>query len=271
MVTFRAGRTRTALLALLSGLTLWGLTACSREQQDWRSAEGADTSEAWTRFLEQHPDGELAPQARIRIAQLAEQRDWQRADAAGTPDAYREFLVQHPRGTHSEEARIRIEAFSLGSAPRIARQTPDEAAKARAFAGVKAFRLATAPGGPADSASGAGATAGDDTTRNAAPRDARAVPAAAPASDAARPATSGSYGVQLGAFGSPASADREWQRLQGRFGAQLGGLSPHVVAAGSGSGQLYRLQVAAAGEAQARALCDSLKEQAQACVPVVTR
>jgi hypothetical protein len=77
--------------------------------------------------------------------------------------------------------------------------------------------------------------------------------------------------VQLGAFGSQASADREWQRLRGQFGAQLGGLSPHIVVGGSGRAQLYRLQVAAAGEAQARALCDSLKERAQSCVPVVTR
>ena len=77
--------------------------------------------------------------------------------------------------------------------------------------------------------------------------------------------------MQLGAFGSEASADREWQRLQGRFGAQLGGLSPRIIVAGTDNAQLYRLQAPAAGEAQARALCDSLKEQAQACVPVVPR
>jgi cell division septation protein DedD len=76
------------------------------------------------------------------------------------------------------------------------------------------------------------------------------------------------YGVQLGAFGSQASADREWQRLQGRF-SELGGLSPRIVVASSDNGTLFRLQAPAAGEAQARALCDSLKEQAQACVPVV--
>jgi len=79
------------------------------------------------------------------------------------------------------------------------------------------------------------------------------------------------YGVQLGAFGSEASADREWHRLQGRFGAELGNLSPRIVIAESDARQFYRLQVPASGEAQARALCDSLKEQAQACVPVVTR
>jgi len=82
-------------------------------------------------------------------------------------------------------------------------------------------------------------------------------------------APANAYGVQLGAFGSEASADREWRRLQGRFGAQLGGLSPRIVAAGNTSEQLYRLQAPAAGEAQARALCDSLKERSQPCVPVL--
>jgi cell division septation protein DedD len=78
------------------------------------------------------------------------------------------------------------------------------------------------------------------------------------------------YGVQLGAFGSEASAGREWQRLQGRFGAQLAGLEPRIVAASaSPAGQLYRLQAPAAGEAQARALCATLREQSQACVPVL--
>ena len=79
------------------------------------------------------------------------------------------------------------------------------------------------------------------------------------------------YGIQLGAFGSQASADHEWQRLQGRFGAQLHGKSPRIVVASTSSGSLYRLQAPAAGEAEARALCDSLKEQAQACVPVLPR
>src|SRR5690348_7362274 len=135
MITFRAGRV--ALITLL-GIAC---AACSREQQDWRSAESADTTEAYGRFLEQHADSELATQARARIAQLAEQRDWQHAGTVGTVDAYREFLARHPSGHWSEEARIRIEASALGSAPRIAPQTAAEAAVAPS--GVRALQLAT--------------------------------------------------------------------------------------------------------------------------------
>lgn len=293
MVTFRAGRV--VLLSLLAGLA----TACSQEKEDWRSAEAANTTEAWQRFVEQHPDSEFVDQARTRIAQLRLQQEFQYADRLRTVDAYRDFLARHSSGKWAELARIRIEAFSFGSAPRIAPPTEEEAATFSSY-GVRALRLATAGvtasqegGGLAGGALAMPATpiqtgavaaeAGQPETAEGADNRAgtgRAVPgeAAQPAPDAVVPPASSNettdnagYGVQLGAFASEASADREWRRLRGRFGAQLGSLSPRIVLAENQSGQFYRLQAPAAGEAQARAICDSLKEQDQACVPVVPR
>ena len=294
MVTFRAGRV--ALLTLLAGMA----AACSQEQQDWRSAEAADSAEGWQRFVDQHPDSELVNQARNRIAQLEARRDFQHAERIGTVDAYRDFLTHHPSGRWSEHARIRIESFSLGSTPRIEPPPTPEEAAAFTSSGVRALRLATAAL-PADAAGGdssqpaavqaaviPAAAAQTDAKESLAPRNealrepserSRAVPGEAaqlPEDAMVKPAAAteigqAGYGVQLGAFGSEASADREWHRLQGRFGAELGNLSPRIVIAESDARQFYRLQVPASGEAQARALCDSLKEQAQACVPVVTR
>jgi cell division septation protein DedD len=276
------------LTAVLLGL----FTACSSEQQDWQSAQSADTSEAWGRFLEQHPESELAAQARLRIAQLTEQRDWQHAESVGTVEGYRGFLGQHPNGKWSGEARIRIEAFALGSAPRTAPQTPEEAAQSRASWGVNALQLARGATPPAAASADAVATQADMARPGEAAEPASVATSVA-VNNMAPPAGTGDesparsdgvpaggsygvqagagYGVQLGAFTTEASADRAWLRLQGRFGAELGGLSPRIVVASTDSGQLYRLQAAAAGEAQARAICDSLKEQAQACVPVIPR
>lgn len=300
MVTFHARRV--ALITLLAVLA----AACSREQQDWRSAEGADTTEAWTRFIEQHPNSELVPEARARVMEIAEARDWQHASRVATVAAYREFLARHPNGRRSEDARIRIEAFSLGSAPRIDLPSPSMA-DSRRPSGVPALQIATgaasAPAtasmqatasvpavasAPASGSGGAGlATPGEAAQTAPAAREqgptavyaavvSSEVPAStapamalATASAAVSPADRPGYGVQLGAFGTEASADREWQRLQGRFGDQLGGLSPRIVLTSTNVGQLYRLQVAAAGEAQARAICNSLREQSQACVPVL--
>ena len=318
MVTFRAGRA--VLCAVLAGIT----AACSQEQQDWRAAEGADSTESWQLFLEQHPDSELVNQARERIEQLQTRRDFQHADAIGTVEAYRAFIAHHPSGTWSERARIRIESFALGSAPRIAPPTPEEAASF-GDSGVRALHLATAAIAQAPAASGETAAVqlaslplvavpadtsdtGPQTVEQPESATGRAVPgeaaqvtpdvmvtpavayatsappapapqtvaAAAGAVPAAPPPVTGfgppaGYGIQLGAFGSEASADREWRRLQERFGAELGNLSPRIVIAESDSRQLYRLQAPATGEAQARAICDSLREQSQACIPVVTR
>jgi hypothetical protein len=293
MVTFQAGRV--ALLSLLAGLA----TACNREQQDWRSAESADSTESWQRFVDEHPDSELVSQARARIAQLEIQREFQYADRAGTVDAYRDFLAHHSSGKYAELARIRIESFSFGSAPRIAPPTAEEAATFSG-SGVRALHLATATPATASEAAAVAAdarAAASDAIQpaalpvGAAPSESadsadgpagsgRAVPgeaAQAPADVEVRPVSSNQtsqssgYGVQLGAFGSEASADQEWRRLSGRFGAELGHLSPRIVLAENGSGQFYRLQAPAAGEAQARAICNSLREQDQACIPVTPR
>ena len=247
-ITFRAWSA--ALAAVL--LTVAG---CSAEQQDWRAAEAAGTSEAYKHFLEQHPDSELAGKARERVGEFAEDRDWQQASKLGTADAYRGFLAAHPDGRWSQEARIRVESFALGSIPRMEPQMPGQTASRPA--GVKLLRLASA-----SSTVPAGAlpepAAG---TVQAAPVPAAPVPAA--------PVPAGGYAIQLGAFGTSDSANREWQQLKFRFGPQLSGLSPQIVRGGNSLGQLYRLQARTGSEAQARSICKALKAQSQPCVPVL--
>lgn len=263
MFTFRAARAPVlAALLILAG-------GCSREQQDWRSAEAADSREAYARFLEQHHDSELANQARLRIAQLAEERDWSQTDATATVEAYRQFLTRHPDGKWAETARIRIEGFSLGSAPRIARSGESPPASAGRV-GVNALQLATGVAAATSPPGVSAALAVPEATPESGPAAEPAPPAEETrAITVAHVTDEEGYGVQLGAFVSQASADREWQRLQGRFSPQLGGLAPRIVVASTASGQLYRLQAPASGEAQARALCDVLKGQSQACVPVL--
>ncbi|MGH8131625.1 MAG: SPOR domain-containing protein, partial [Steroidobacteraceae bacterium] len=143
------------------------------------------------------------------------------------------------------------------SMPRIGSQPPAEAASRQS--GVRMLQLASAARATAQAAAG--------TPAQAPPADSPLRMAAAPAGTGTAARANG-YAVQLGAYGTQAGADRAWQRLQTRFGAQLSGLSARVVTADTATGQLYRLQAPAAGEAQARAICDSLKQQSQACVPV---
>lgn len=264
MITFRAGRA--ALAAVLITVA-----ACSAEQQDWRAAEAAGTSEAYKAFLEQHPDSELAAKAHERVGEFAEDRDWSQATQLGTADAYRGFLAKHPNGRWSQEARIRVESFALGSIPRMEPQVPGQTASRAA--GVKLLRLASASQTLPAGASGA-SPAGIAPAVPTAAVPTAAGPALAGAATA-RPTYPGSagrgYAVQLGAFGTPGSATREWHRLKARFGPQLAPLSPQVVRGDASSHQLYRLQARAGNEAQARAICDALRAQSQPCVPVLPR
>jgi hypothetical protein len=269
MLTFRAGKF--AALAIL----LVCLGACSREQQDWRSAEASDTVEGYARFLKRHPDSELVAEARTRFAQLSEDREWQRAGETDTADAYKQFLAQHPNGKWAQEARIRIENFALGAEGAAA--TASSGATTGAPTGGPAASGSAYADGPVHAPTPAPMVSGEAAQIPTSPSPPTYPQMAAPTqtpsavSTAWRSADSGAtpYGVQLGAFASENAATSEWEQLTARFSAQLRGLVPHVVSAETTTGHLFRLQALVADEATARALCDMLKKQSQACVPVL--
>jgi cell division septation protein DedD len=339
MLTFRAVK----FAALMVSVAVLG--ACSREQQDWRSAEASDTVEGYGEFLHRHPDSELATEARTRVAQLSEDREWQQAGNADTADAYKQFLAQHPNGKWAQEARIRMENFALGregaaAGAGVSAAAPAEGLAASSDGTVGSGGVVGSGAGPAASLSGTvgsgagratssgGAVGSGDTAGSGgtpppaswggtasssgaagpaagaaigaggsaaqaypgeparAPTSAQTLPSAAASGSSgalaeaagptqASPAISNAwrsddgFGVQFGAFTSEIAATSEWQQLTARFSAQLRGLAPRVVSANTSTGRLFRLQALVADEAAARALCDVLKKQSQACVPVL--
>ena len=154
-----------------------------------------------------------------------------------------------------------VESFALGSIPRMEPQIRGQTASRPE--GVKLLRLASAsstvPAGALPQA-----TAGNV---QAVPVPASPV-STSPVSTSLAGASRG-YAIQLGAFGTSGSANREWRQLKQRFAPQLSGLSPQVVRAGGSFGQVYRLQARTGSEAQARSICSALKAQSQPCVPVL--
>jgi len=210
-----------ALLAAASG--------CSHEQRDWRSAQAANTVEAYQDFITSHPKSARAADAQARIAQLTEERDWQRASTTDTADAYRQFLEQHPQAKMAAEARTRIESFAQNG-------TPATAAPSAPSRGA-----ATSPPAPPSPAP-AGATG-------------------------AEPAVTGAYSVQLGAFTTHAKALGQWRRLSARFATELQGAVSDVERGKGPHGRnLYRLKVKGLTEARARSICEALRKHSQACV-----
>lgn len=249
------------------------LVSCSAEKSDWQDAQAADTAEAYEQFISKHPQSALATEARTRTKQLEEEKDWEKATGIDTADSYQAFLAKYPEGKWSEEARIRIENFNVLGAP--ASSTEAEADKPQPDAAAPAAETpkAEAPKAEVPKAEVPKPAPAKVEAPKAAPAKVEAPkPApvvAKPAPAAAKPA--GGYRVQLGAFSSADKANGEWQRLKGKFAAQLGSLTPSVVPVDAASGKLYRLQAIVGAQDKARATCSALTGSGQACVVVAPK
>lgn len=253
---------RSVVMLAAAAVALSLLAGCSRERQDWRSAEAADSIESYGEFLRKHPESELATRAQERVAQLEEERDWQATGTLDTLEAYQQFLTRHPQGKWAEEARIRIESFAMAEVPSAEAAPSGDARPSDARP-------------PAARAVAPAAAQSPQPARQAGPRQ-EPVPAAphqvprAAASGVPPAAGAGPrYGVQLGAFSDESRARREWQRLAGRFPRELRALEPRFHSAQTASGRLVRLQAETANESRARALCATLRKSGQGCVVVL--
>lgn len=236
---------RALLPVLLMCLAM--LSACSRENDDWRAAQAADTVAAYEQFSREHPASAHATEATARAAQLVEDEDWRRAQEQDTLQAYQLFQTQHPDSRWTQEARVRIETITLGSSAN-ASAAPVEAAPEAAPATLPAAAAGPHPAGPPAAAP--------------APQPR---PTPAPASAAL---ANSDFGVQLGAFASESAARSQWDVIAGKHPAQLKSRSPRVTAATTASGRLFRLQTGTRTEAEARELCRNLAAAGQACVVV---
>jgi len=266
-------------MTLAGLLALATLAGCSREKIDWKSAEAADTVEGYDHFLERHPEGTLAVQARARVAQLNEDRDWKKATAVDTADAYKQFLAQHDSGKWAEEARIRVENFSLdgtaAGAEKPAPEAPPAAVAEQPAMPAHGPKEAQLPPAPAKAVTEPKAASGGKSAPAAAKTpEPKRVAAATPvtpaaAKPAAAPAQAASFGIQLGAFRSQDAALKNWKQLQTKYAADLHGLFAHAVPVKQTAGALFRLQAPVGEESRARSICASLSKQSQPCVVVL--
>jgi len=268
----------------LSAATLTALlllsTGCSRVQGDWKTAQAADTIEAYGDFLHKHPDAAEATEARARIEQLGEDRDWQRASTADTRQAYAQFIALHPNSKWTQEARIRIENFALGPAPLPAaavsaapEEPPAVAASSTTSAATPAVATVAASTLPAKSPLAATQGAAVPPPKPTKPPVATAPTpgrvAAAP-ERAALAAHSGTrQTIQLGAFNSEAIAQDQWQKLTRRH-AELAGLKPRTETVNRHGRNLYRLRTELPDSSTAVRTCAALQHSGDACIVVTS-
>ncbi|RZJ30737.1 MAG: SPOR domain-containing protein [Brevundimonas sp.] len=81
------------------------------------------------------------------------------------------------------------------------------------------------------------------------------------------PAAGGASGVQIGAFSTPAIAEREYGQVVGRYPSLTRGASRRVQEVTSSSGStLYRTTVTGLSREQATALCSAIKADGDDCI-----
>lgn len=171
-----------------------------------------------------------------------------------------------------------LAATDLGATVPSPTSAPRRAAPAAAPRGPGAVSAQNAAAVAAEVAgSESPRTAGADYARPqvvATPRPAAPKPKPAPVQTVAQPrpattapaparAAAGGWRVQLGAFGVPANADAQWNRIKAR--AELAGHGKLIVSAG----KVTKLQAGGfASQAEARAACGRLSAAGFACIPV---
>lgn len=80
------------------------LVSCSNPETDFQKAEQANTEQAYSDFIQKHPDNPLVAQASTKIEQLA----LNAAQTANTIPAWEAFLKQHPQSTNAVAGRERL-------------------------------------------------------------------------------------------------------------------------------------------------------------------
>lgn len=219
---------RLAVLFLLVSL----LAGCG-ELQDWRSAQRADTLEAYDSFIERHPQSQYVPVAQRRLADLAEQRDWLIATESDTAEGYRAFINNHPRGRWTREAQVRLQNFLT---------TPG-------VIGPAALEPSVADPSPAA-----------ESPSPVEPSTAESF------ADTADPVAV-THRIQLGAYSSREKALEAWREARARH-VELQGLVSQVFAGSNRQGEVYRLQASVVSEERAREVCKVLLSAGQGCVYV---
>lgn len=85
----------------------------ARERADWTQAARDNTVASYQTYLDQHPTGVNAGEARSRIATMrasaADTAAWNAAKAANQADAYQQYLTSFPQGAFVAQAMTAIE------------------------------------------------------------------------------------------------------------------------------------------------------------------
>lgn len=85
--------------------------SCGYGPYDWNKALAANTVAAYESYLQAHPDGKHADDARGRVLALKDDQAWSASQKLNTIDAYQAYLRQEAGGVHAADAQYQLTAL----------------------------------------------------------------------------------------------------------------------------------------------------------------
>jgi len=228
-------------LLLITLMITMFVSGCGNPEAAWKLAEREDNQRAYLEFLANYPQGELADQARARIAVLKEMNAWERAQFRDRIDNYERFIGDFPDSEFVSAARTRIAELDRDEAWQAAVDDgsiavleaflgnhPDAPQKELAKQLLAELRMAERPESPQERA--------------------------------------GDYRLQLGAFRTAQSADAEVRRLVQLYGDTL--MGPVRIQSPPTNGRFFTLTSVPMTHSEAHTVCSSLRAARQNCLVI---
>ncbi|WP_282782467.1 formylglycine-generating enzyme family protein [Phaeodactylibacter xiamenensis] len=88
----------------------------------WEQAKRSDNLEGYEAYLEIHPEGLHATEARRRLQTLRDNKAWDEAKLQNTEFSYTQYLETYPDGLHINEANARLKKLEQKSLPPAIRE-----------------------------------------------------------------------------------------------------------------------------------------------------
>lgn len=127
-----------------AAICLSALLACAKTDHAWEEAVRTDTADAYASYLQDHPKGLYAEQARTRRDALVDDRDWSAARHADSVAGYTRYLAAHPDGLWSGLAARRSRELAPPSphpaAPEVAPPPVEMVVQLGAFSSMRSAR-----------------------------------------------------------------------------------------------------------------------------------
>jgi formylglycine-generating enzyme required for sulfatase activity len=119
-----------------------------KDLQAWKSAQAANTPQAYQTYLSGFPDGAFRSEAAKALLDAEDELEWEIAKARNTPEGYQAYLRKYPSGKHAAEAgTLSKRPDPVKTTPSAAVETPPSSTSTLTDADLRPYNMVRVRGG----------------------------------------------------------------------------------------------------------------------------